>query len=420
MTSQYSEFLYDWNQLDAPKFPRVQVDDETLRDGLQSPSVREPSLDEKIEILELMVKLGIRRGDIGLPMSSQIDDIKGLLKHIVEAKLPFTPGLAVRTMESDLKHIADLQQEFGIPIKAEAFLGCSRIRQMVEGWDLAFLLKSATKAVKFAKANEMPIMFVTEDTTRAHPSDLEAVYGAALDAGADEICIADTVGHATPHGAAAVVRAVKQIIDRHGRPEVLLNWHGHSDRGLAVINSLAAAQAGADVVHAAGLGIGERSGNTPMDQLLVNLKLLGVWDHDLSSLGRYVGKVSEAVDIPIPINYPVFGEDAFRTATGVHAAAIVKAHKAGNADLADLIYSGVPATSFGLQQEIEIGRMSGKSNVIYWLEKRNIAPSDEVVRTILHAAQRSDSVLSEDQLRALINSGQDFDLNFEESESGSL
>ena len=174
---KYSELLYDWNELETPAFPFVQVDDETLRDGLQSPSVREPTLDEKIEILELMVKLGIRRGDIGLPMSAQIDDIKGLLKHIVDAKLPFTPGLAVRTVESDLRHIADLQQEFGIPIKAEAFLGCSRIRQMVEEWDLDFLLKSASQAVQFAKANQMPIMFVTEDTTRAHPSDLQAVYG---------------------------------------------------------------------------------------------------------------------------------------------------------------------------------------------------------------------------------------------------
>ena len=402
MTTDYSEFLYDWNLVDSVPFPKVQVDDETLRDGLQSPSVKEPSLDEKIEILELMVSLGVRRGDIGLPMSAQIDDIRGLLKHIVEAKLPFAPGLAVRTVESDLQHIADLQQEFGIPIKAEAFLGCSRIRQMVEEWDLSFLLKSATKAVKFAKAHDMPIMFVTEDTTRAHPNDLRAVYGAALDAGADEICIADTVGHSTPTGATAVVKAVKQIILDHGRPEVLLNWHGHSDRGLAVINSLAAAQAGADVVHAAGLGIGERSGNTPMDQLLVNLKLLGVWDHSLSNLGSYVQKVSEAVNISIPINYPVFGEDAFRTATGVHAAAIVKAQRAGHHELADLIYSGVPANPFGLTQTIEIGRMSGKSNVIYYLEQRGIKASENLVSSILSAAHQSNSVLSEEQLQALI------------------
>ena len=397
------EILYDWNQVDAPDFPHVQVDDETLRDGLQSPSIREPSLDQKIEILELMVKMGIRRGDIGLPMSAQLEDIRGLIRHIIEAKLPFEPGLAVRTVESDLRHIADLQQEFGIPIKAEAFLGCSRVRQMVEGWDLTFLLDATTSAVRFAKDHEMPIMFVTEDTTRAHPSDLAAVYGAAIDAGADELCIADTVGHSTPYGAAAVVRAVKQIILDHGRPEVLLNWHGHSDRGLAVINSLAAADAGVDVIHASGLGIGERSGNTPMDQLLVNLKLLGVWEHDLSALGSYVDRVSEAVDLPIPRNYPVFGSDAFRTATGVHAAAIIKAQRLGYTGLADLIYSGVPAHVFGLQQEIEIGRMSGKSNVIFWLEQRGYHAESSLVEKILHAAHKSPAVLSESKLAMIID-----------------
>ena len=401
VSKNQSDVLYDWNLIGAPIFPKVEVDDETLRDGLQSPSVREPTLDQKIEILELMVSLGIRRGDIGLPMSAQLDDIRGLLRHIVQERLPFSPGLAVRTVESDLRHIADLQQEFGIAIKAEAFLGCSRVRQMVEGWDLSFLLKAATSAVQFAKANEMPIMFVTEDTTRAHPSDLEAVYGAALDAGADELCIADTVGHSTPYGARAVVRAVREIIKDHGRPEVLLNWHGHSDRGLAVINSLAAAEAGADVIHAAGLGIGERSGNTPMDQLLVNLKLLGVWSHDLSHLGDYVSCVSEAVGAEVPRNYPVFGSDAFRTATGVHAAAIIKAQRMGHAELADLIYSGVPASPFGLSQAIEIGRMSGKSNVIFWLEQRGIEATEERVSRILTAAHESIAVLTEAQLEAL-------------------
>jgi 2-isopropylmalate synthase len=348
--------------------------------------------------------MGIRRGDIGLPMSAQLEDIRGLLRHIVEARLPFSPGLAVRTVESDLRHIADLQQEFGIPIKAEAFLGCSRVRQMVEGWDLSFLLKATSAAVRFAKEHEMPIMFVTEDTTRAHPDDLRAVYGAALDAGADELCIADTVGHSTPSGARAVVRAVRQIINDHQRPEVLLNWHGHSDRGLAVINSLAAAEAGVDVIHAAGLGIGERSGNTPMDQLLVNLKLLGAWDHDLSALGDYVKRVSESVDVPVPRNYPVFGSDAFRTATGVHAAAIIKAQRLGYADLADLIYSGVPAQSFGLSQEIEIGRMSGKSNVMFWLEQRGLSVEPALVDRILGVAHQSATVLTERELLGLVES----------------
>jgi len=404
MGSSSSELIYDWNLVsgDRPEFTSVEVDDETLRDGLQSPSVREPNLEEKIAILDTMVSLGIKRGDIGLPMSSQLSDIKGMLRHIVDNNLPFSPGLAVRTVISDLQHIADLQQEFGIPIKAEAFLGCSRVRQSVEGWDLGFLVSKATEAVSFAKSNEMPIMFVTEDTTRAHPDDLSQVYGAAVDAGADEICIADTVGHSTPWGAKAVVHAVREILKEYGRPEVLINWHGHSDRGLAVINSIAAASAGADVIHAAGIGIGERSGNTPMDQLLVNLKLMGLWDHELIELPRYVDLVSKATEVAVPQNYPVFGADAFRTATGVHAAAIAKAAKTGDKTLADTIYSGVPAHMFGLSQCIEIGRMSGKSNVIFWLESKELPSDDRLVSSILTAAHGSRKVLTEQELDQLV------------------
>lgn len=406
MHDPQSEMIYDWNTIDGEIFPKVEVDDETLRDGLQSPSVKEPSLDQKISILESMISLGIKRGDIGLPMSAQLDDIKGLLAHITKNKRPFAPGLAVRTVVSDLQHIADLQQQFGIPIKAEAFLGCSRIRQMVEGWDLKFLLEKTQEAIAFAKKNQMPIMFVTEDTTRAYPSDLREIYGAAIDAGADEICIADTVGHATPSGARAVTLAVKNLLIEKKSTDVLLNWHGHSDRGLAVINSLEAAKAGADILHASGIGIGERSGNTPMDQLLVNLKLLNRWDHPLQGLAHYVDLVSQSVEMPISKNYPVFGEDAFRTATGVHAAAIIKAIKLGRSDLADVIYSGVPAHLFGLKQEIEIGRMSGKSNVIFWLSSHHLPTDDSLVNQILTAAHESRTVLSEQTLMKIVQDWQ--------------
>jgi len=402
-----SELIYDWNTVGAEASPRVEVDDETLRDGLQSPSVREPSLEQKIELLEAMISLGIKRGDIGLPMSAQLEDIKGLLGHISSQRRPFAPGLAVRTVISDLQHVADLQQAYGIPVKAEAFLGCSRIRLAVEGWDLDKVLRLAESAVQFARAEGIPMIFVTEDTTRAHPDDLRAVYGLALDAGVEEVCIADTVGHSTPYGVRAVVRAIRELATERGREDVLINWHGHSDRGLAVINSLAAAEAGADVLHAAGLGIGERSGNTPMDQLLVNLKLMGRWDHDLTGLKDYVQLVSECVDVPVPRNYPVFGSDAFRTATGVHAAALLKARRDGDRALEDVVYSGVPAHLFGLEQEVELGRMSGKSNALYWLRKRGLPEDEELVDDLVKAAQRSSVVLSEVELLGLVSSYQE-------------
>ncbi|HEV2765523.1 MAG TPA: hypothetical protein VGV38_21245, partial [Pyrinomonadaceae bacterium] len=243
--------------------------------------------------------------------------------------------------------------------------------------------------------------FVTEDTTRADPETIRALYTTAIRCGARALCVCDTVGHATPDGARSVVRFVKKIIEEQGEP-VRLDWHGHQDRGLGVINSVAAIEGGADQIHGSALGVGERVGNTPMDQLLVNLKLMGWIDNDLSSLRDYCLKAAESCGWTIPHNYPVFGRDAFRTATGVHAAAVIKSYRKGDTELADLIYSGVPAGLFGMRQTIEIGPMSGKSNVVYWLETRDIEVTDERVQRIYERAKSATGVLSEEDVLQLV------------------
>src|SRR5439155_2083748 len=148
---------------------------------------------------------------------------------------------------------------------------------------------------------------------------------------------------------------------------------------------MAALAAVADCVHACALGTGERVGNTQMDQMLVNLKLMGIspWNQqDLTKLSDYCQAVSRATGVPIPPNYPVVGEDAFRTATGVHAAAVIKAYKKNDIELANAVYSGVPSHVFGAQQMIDIAPMSGKSNVLFWLERRRLPVSDQVVDRI--------------------------------------
>src|SRR5687768_18131054 len=257
------------------------------------------------------------------------------------------------------------------------------------------------EAVSLAVGPGLPVMSVTEDTTRADPETIRALYTTAIRSGAKAVCVCDTVGHSTPDGARAVVRFVKNIIEEQGG-NVRLDWHGHQDRGLGVINSIAAIEGGADQVHGSALGMGERVGNTPMDQLLVNLRLMGWIDNDLSRLGEYCALASNACEWPIPHNYPVFGRDAFRTATGVHAAAVIKSFRKGDTELADLIYSGVPAGLFGMEQVIEIGPMSGKSNVIYWLEKRGIEASDDRVNRIYERAKQSSAVLAADEILQLV------------------
>lgn len=403
-----AELVYDWNTIDPELFhPRRHIgfDDETLRDGLQSPSVSEPAVEEKIELIHLMDALGVDTADIGLPGAggTHAAGVETLAREIAQQKLKIRPNCAARTHRSDIIPIVEISQRAGIPIEACTFIGSSAIRFFAEDWTLDKLLKLTEEAVTFAVSEGLPVMYVTEDTTRANPETIRALYTTAIRCGAKAVCVCDTVGHSTPDGARAVVTFVKNIVEEQGG-NIRLDWHGHQDRGLGVINSIAAIQGGADQVHGSALGMGERVGNTPMDQLLVNLKLMGWIENDLSRLVEYCALASTACGWTIPLNYPVFGRDAFRTATGVHAAAVIKSYRKGDRELADLVYSGVPAGLFGLEQVVEIGPMSGKSNVIYWLEKRGIRPSEDRVSRIYDRAKQASAVLADEEIMLLVGS----------------
>jgi 2-isopropylmalate synthase len=397
--------IYDWNTLDlpAPAKSRVMLDDETLRDGLQSPSVRCPDIDQKIRILHLIDALGIDTADIGLPGAGPhvVKDVERLAREIVGGKLKVAANCAARTVIADIAPIVEISQRTGLRIEACTFIGSSPIRQYAEDWPLDKLQRLTDEAVTFAVKQGLDVMYVTEDTTRADPDSLRALYSTAIRAGAKRVCIADTVGHSTPHGAAAVTRFIARVVEECGGG-VGIDWHGHRDRDFAIANSIAAIDAGATRVHGAGLGIGERVGNTPMDLLLVNLVLMGYLDRDLSRVGDYVAEIAESCGVPVPANYPVIGRDAFRTATGVHAAAVIKAFKKNDAALVDAVYSGVPASLIGRTQEIEVGPMSGRSNVIYWLEYRGLEATEERVDRVFELAKKSPAVLTEDEIRKVL------------------
>jgi isopropylmalate/homocitrate/citramalate synthase len=401
-----SELIYDWNR-EHPASPHptgtVRLTDETLRDGLQSPSVRDPSIEQKIAILHLMESLGINTLDLGLPGAGAraVEHVTALAQEIVAHRMKITAYCAARTVENDIRPIAEIVQKTGLPIEVAAFIGSSPIRRYAEGWDSDFLLETTEKAVKYAVSLGLEVMYVTEDTTRCDPATVKQLNQAAINFGARTLVLCDTAGHATPAGATALVKFVLEEVVKPSGEKIRVEWHGHSDRGLAIANSMAAWGAGADCVHATALGIGERVGNTQMDQMLVNLKLMGVepWDkQDLTKLKRYCEAVSAATGVPIPANYPVVGEDAFRTATGVHAAAVIKAYKKKDIELANAVYSGVPSHYFGLEQVIDIGPMSGKSNVLFWLERRGLPVNDEVVERIYKCAKSSDHTLSEAEI----------------------
>jgi 2-isopropylmalate synthase len=401
-----SELIHDWNHdpEDGGRPATLQLDDETLRDGLQSPSVVDPPIEAKRRILHLMDRLGIDTADVGLPGAGPraVADVEALCQEIARSKLRIRPNCAARTLARDIEPIVSISQKTGMAIEACLFIGSSSIRQYAEGWDEEFLLRQSAEGIQLAVRAGLPVMYVTEDTSRARPETVRKLYGAAARLGVRRVCVTDTVGHATPAGARRLIRFVRQILDEAGGQEVGIDWHGHRDRGLGLANCLAAFEAGATRVHGCGLGLGERSGNAEIDLLLVNLKLVGWIDRDLTALGEYCREVSEATGVPIPSNYPVVGSDAFETATGVHAAAVIKAYRKGDAWLADRIYSGVAATDFGFRQKIRIGPMSGRSNVIHWLEERGIEATTERVDRIFDAAKRSDRLLSDEQIRSVL------------------
>lgn len=407
MRNGRSHLIHDWNEGTGlpPGRRRPLVNDESLRDGLQSPSVRHPTADEMVEILHAVEQAGIDACNIGLPGAGPhvVATARRLAQEIRDRGLKVKPNCAARTVVADIEPIRRIIEEVGIPIEVAMFIGSSPIRLEVEGWDVDRLLRTSETALKYCADHGLPVMYVTEDTTRADPDTVRRLYGLALDLGAQRLVVCDTCGHATPDGVQRLVRFVRQVAADHGKPDVQIDWHGHNDRGLAVINTIAAYEAGADRLHATALGIGERAGNCAMDQLLVNLRLLGYWpdDRPLTGVRDYVAKVAQACRTAVPFNYPVVGSDAFETGTGVHAAAVIKALKRGDRWLANRVYSGVPADEFGFEQRIAVGPMSGKSNVIWWLERHGYAADDARVDRLFSAAKSADRVLSDAELTAL-------------------
>jgi 2-isopropylmalate synthase len=403
------DIIYDWNSVEkvAPLSPKRKIKflDETLRDGIQSPSVVDPKIDDKIKLVQLASDLGIHHIDVGLPGAGPraVEDCTRIVEYIRDNKLPIKAAMACRTHPADIRPIIDISQKTGVEIEILTFIGSSPIRLYAEGWDFDRLLKMSAEAIDLGHKAGLPVAYVTEDTTRSRPDMLAPLFKNAVDHGASRLIICDTVGHVTPDGIRNILKFTRNLLDGMGAAHVGIDWHGHNDRGLGVVNTIFAAEFGADRLHGTALGVGERVGNAALDQVLMNLKLLGeLPDHDLSKLLLWCQLTARATRVPIPYNYPLVGTDAFRTATGVHAAAIIKAEKKGHAWLADRIYSGVPAGVFGKEQEIEIGHYSGESNVIYWLQKRGYEPEAELVKEIFRVAKSGDHILSEEEVKQII------------------
>jgi 2-isopropylmalate synthase len=405
-----SKLIYDWNTIERRQpvvlKGRFELHDETLRDGLQNPSVTDPGIEDKLEILHLLDQVGVDTCDVGLPGAGKraYEDVLRMCREIVDAKMHIRPTCAGRTLVQDIAPMVEISQKVGRPIEVMTFIGSSPIRQLAEDWSVELIKKRSLDAIRFGVKEGLPVNYVTEDTTRSDPKVLYELFAAAIDAGASRLTLCDTVGHVTPDGVKNLVKWTRSVLKALGADRVGIDWHGHNDRGLGVVNSIWAVEHGADRIHGAILGVGERVGNASLDQILVNLKLIGeLGDRDVTQLGKLCDKVSTALGMPIPINYPVMGKDAFRTGTGVHASAIIKALEKGDKELADRVYSGVPAGMFGREQSIEIGPMSGASNVSFWLKHHGFEVTPETVQAILAEAKKSNRTLTDVEVRTAID-----------------
>jgi 2-isopropylmalate synthase len=396
--------VYDWNEGHAPRWRDrpVLLLDETLRDGLQSPSAQNPKLEQKLEGLRRMASVGVSAVNLGLPSVSRGARAEALqmLRTIRDERLGLLPVCAGRTLPGDVTPILELAEETGVEIEVSVFVGASPIRWLAEGWDLERVSKLTREAVGLGARAGLPVTFVTEDTTRTPPETLRRLFELAIEQGATRLCLCDTVGTASAEGTARLVAFARELSAGASRP-IGLDWHGHDDRGLALANALTALEAGVGRVHATALGIGERVGNTPLELLLANLAFLAGHEPNAEGLRAYSEHFASALGVAIPENHPLVGANAFRTATGVHAAAIVKALGRSGA-LADRVYSSVPVSRFAAGHDIMIGHMSGTSNVVHWLRRHSIEPSDGLVARILERARASNRVLRDDEVLAVV------------------
>jgi 2-isopropylmalate synthase len=403
-----NEFWFNWNniQIDWPlpkKSPTWEFFDETLRDGIQAPYIATPSLDSKFQLIDHMALAGIRCADFGFPGSgpAAAAQCRKIAAYIAASGYEISQGYAGRSHSSDIDAICTLAQSVGVSVDAYIFIGASPIRQRIENWDLDSIVTRIRSAARACEHGDVEFVLVLEDTTRCTPDALERIYDTALDLGVRRITLCDTVGASRPHGTKALIGWSARYFTEHGH-SVGFEWHGHNDRGLGLINSLTALAAGCERVHGTVLGVGERAGNTSIDQLIVNSHLDGRAEHDLIALRQYCEYASNALGVSIPNNYPAMGRDVFTTSAGVHASAILKAHEKSDLFGKDSIYSSVPASKLGREQEVLIDSSSGASNVRYWLTIRGLQADETAIQHVLDAAKTRSFPLNDDEIGKIL------------------
>lgn len=392
------EFLYTWNSAPPNHLKNVYIE-EDIRDGFQAAYVHQPTLEQKKELLDLTLQIGVLNIVAGFPAASQseFDSCYALLHHMQQKDSAMQFGFLARALIEDLEPIVALNQAFPERVSAEIYMGTSPLRRKVEQWDFDTLLHRLQVSGQYlaTRATKMGVSF--EDGSRTPPAELDRLISTSVEMGVHSIALCDTVGDCTPDGAARITEFTLQRIEKAGMQTTVV-WHGHNDKGLSVANALSAAITGAHVISGTFLGIGERSGNTPLEQIILLLAQAGSTKYSLAALQPYCQKLAEYTHTPISMTAPLIGQQVFATSAGTHAAAILKARKLG-IDFEDYIFSSVPASKLGRSQDVLLGPTSGMATARYILEQMGLPVSEEVARGLLNYAKTQDRWLLDNDIQ---------------------
>lgn len=394
-----SALVYDWNMTDAdaPLARGVRVIDETLYEAVHAASAL-PDAGAISELLRCMPAIGISEVGLGALSASTLPEIVRRARLIAEERLPLAPACVVDAVSTEVDRVAHVLDASGGRLTVTLLVQASSLQQRALGQAPDRALADLEGALEAAARCGADSALLLHDAGRAHPAPLRRIVNAALGHGVERVCLWDSAGRTSPRGAGRLVAFMRRVAAERDAL-IQVGWFGRNDRDLALASALEARRRGADALHATALGLGHGAGCVPIDLLLANLLLLEVIDSDLSALKQYCDLAARAFGFSIPASYPVFGGDAFRTATGVHAAAIIKARDKGDHWLADRVYSSVPAGLFGLHQIIDVGPMSGESNAVAWLRHHGFTPQPELVKRIIARAKASKATLTAEEMR---------------------
>ncbi len=366
---------------------KVEIHDATLRDGEQTPGVVF-SIDDKIAIAKKLDEIGIERIEAGMPAVSPQDE--QAIKEISKLNLGSRIYTFARAMKADIDKALECGAH-GVII--EVPIGYPKLTTQF-GWTWKDVLNKSAPVINYARENGLHAVFFPYDTTRARAEDLENLCkGVMAESPPDSIGIVDTMGCATPEAIKYMVRWVK------GMTGLPIEIHTHNDFGMGVATEIAAVTAGAQCVHSCGNGLGERTGNAALEELMISLDLLYGYDtgYQFDKLPELGELLSRLANVPIARNKPLLGDGNFTRESGIGIQYVM--HD-------PLVMFGTHPALTGRVGEVVLGKKSGKASIAYKLDQLGLGEATdeqnaEILDAVKQAGIKKRDILSDEEFKAI-------------------